>query len=118
MTRVAEALGDRALVAYFYDPSDDRLHALLLVDGRCRVVSLSSYADALNEAESLRFAMHRIARRHGSEASLALAHETRAHAAAALDDALLELEEVASHHPDHALLGALGSVRHVLATRD
>ena len=32
--------------------------------------------------------------------------------------ALLELEEVASHHPDHALLGALGSVRHVLATRD
>ena len=32
--------------------------------------------------------------------------------------ALLELEEVASHHPDHPLLGALGSVRHVLATRD
>ena len=32
--------------------------------------------------------------------------------------ALLELEEVASHHPDHPLLGDLGSVRHVLATRD
>jgi S-adenosylmethionine-dependent methyltransferase len=32
--------------------------------------------------------------------------------------ALLELEEVASRHPDHPLLGALGSVRHVLATRD
>jgi S-adenosylmethionine-dependent methyltransferase len=31
--------------------------------------------------------------------------------------ALLELEEVASHHGDHPLLGALGSVRHVLATR-
>ena len=31
--------------------------------------------------------------------------------------ALLELEEVASHHPDHPLLGNLGSVRHVLATR-
>ncbi len=31
--------------------------------------------------------------------------------------ALLELEEVASRHPDHPLLGALGSVRHVLATR-
>lgn len=32
--------------------------------------------------------------------------------------ALLELEDVASHHPDHPLLGDLGSVRHVLATRD
>ncbi|HET9021894.1 MAG TPA: methyltransferase [Ornithinibacter sp.] len=32
--------------------------------------------------------------------------------------ALLELEDVASHHPDHPLLGALGSVLHVLATRD
>ena len=32
--------------------------------------------------------------------------------------ALTELEEVASHHPDHPLLGALGSVRHVLAVRD
>lgn len=33
--------------------------------------------------------------------------------------ALLSLEDVASRHPDHAaLLGALGSVRHVLATRD
>ena len=31
--------------------------------------------------------------------------------------ALLQLEEVASHHADHPLLGALGSVRHVLATR-
>ena len=28
------------------------------------------------------------------------------------------LEDVASHHPDHPLLGELGSVRHVLATRD
>ena len=28
-----------------------------------------------------------------------------------------KLEEAASHHPDHPLLGALGSVRHVLATR-
>jgi SAM-dependent methyltransferase len=31
--------------------------------------------------------------------------------------ALLDLEEVASHLPDHPLLGDLGSVRHVLATR-
>ena len=31
--------------------------------------------------------------------------------------ALLELEQAASRHPDHPLLGALGSVRHVLATR-
>jgi S-adenosylmethionine-dependent methyltransferase len=31
--------------------------------------------------------------------------------------ALLELEEVASRHADHPLLGDLGSVRHVLATR-
>ena len=32
--------------------------------------------------------------------------------------ALLELEEAASRHPAHPLLGGLGSVRHVLATRD
>ncbi|HYJ28057.1 MAG TPA: SAM-dependent methyltransferase, partial [Nocardioides sp.] len=32
--------------------------------------------------------------------------------------ALLDLEDVASHHRDHPLLGDLGSVRHVLATRD
>ncbi len=32
--------------------------------------------------------------------------------------ALLELEAVAASHPDHPLLGDLGSVRHVLATRD
>ena len=32
--------------------------------------------------------------------------------------ALLELEEAAGRHPDHPLLGSLGSVRHVLATRD
>ncbi len=32
--------------------------------------------------------------------------------------ALLALEDVASHHRDHPLLGELGSVRHVLATRD
>ena len=32
--------------------------------------------------------------------------------------ALLSLEEVASRDPRHAALGALGSVRHVLATRD
>ena len=31
--------------------------------------------------------------------------------------ALLELEEVASRHLGHPLLGDLGSVRHVLATR-
>ena len=85
---VADALGERALVEYFYN-SDDQLHAVLLVDGRCRIVALSSHGQALNEAESLRFAMHRIARRHGSEASLAVAHATRDHAAAVLDDELL-----------------------------
>ena len=32
--------------------------------------------------------------------------------------ALLDLEDVASHHPDHPCSADLGSVRHVLATRD
>jgi len=85
--RLADALGDRGLVEYFY--VGDELRAVVLVDGRCRVVTLSSYGDALSEAESLRFAMHRLARRHGTEASLGVALVMRDHAAAALDASLL-----------------------------
>jgi len=84
---LADALGDRAMVEYF--SSGDQLRAVVLVGGRCRIVTLSSYGDVLREAESLRFAMHRLTRRHGTEASLAVALATREHAAAALDAALL-----------------------------
>lgn len=82
------ALEDRALVEYFFLPND-RLFAIVLVDRRCTVTRLGSYNDALREAESLRFALHRLARRHGSTDSLAVANATRAYAAAALDAILL-----------------------------
>lgn len=87
LDQVIAALGARALVEYF--SAGDQLRAVVLVDGRCRIITLSSYGDALREAESLRFAMHRLARRHGTEASLAIAWTTLEHAAAALDAALL-----------------------------
>ena len=80
-------LGDRALVEYFWQ--DDHILAVVLVDGRCSITRLGSYDEALHEAESLRFALHRLARRHGSPDSLAVANATRAYAAAALDNALL-----------------------------
>lgn len=87
VTALADALGQRALVEYLW--TGRALHAVVLVDGRCRVVRLGSYDQVLHEAESLRFAMHRLARRHGTEASLEVARSTRDHAAGALDAALL-----------------------------
>ncbi len=87
ITALGSALGDRALIEYFW--LSDRLFAVVLVSGRCTVAPLGSYDDALREAESLRFALHRLARRHGTTDSLAVANATRAYAAAALDAALL-----------------------------
>jgi hypothetical protein len=79
------ALGDRALVEILR--VDDAMLAVTAVDGRLRLTTLGGYDDALKEQESLRFSLHRLARRHGSKASLAAA-------AAALDHAARNLEEL------------------------
>ncbi len=81
------ALGGRVLVEYFL--IDSRLHAIVVRDGRFRLVPLAPYADVLREADSLRFSMHRLARHHGSPASLAAADAMTRHAAATLGELLL-----------------------------
>ncbi|MDQ1485432.1 MAG: hypothetical protein QOJ62_1125 [Actinomycetota bacterium] len=81
------ALGDRALVEILR--VDDAMFAVTAIDGRLRMCELGGYADALREQESVRFSLHRLARRHGSKASLAAAEAGLAHSAAKLDVLLL-----------------------------
>lgn len=84
---LAGALGRRVLIEYFV--VDAQLHAIVVRDGRCRLVPLVGYADVLREADSLRFSMHRLARRHGSPGSLAAADVVLRHAATTLGDLLI-----------------------------
>ena len=87
IAELAAMLGDRALVEILR--VDDAMFAVTAVTGRLRLTPLGSYPDALREQESLRFSLHRLARRHGSKTSLATAETTLAHAAANLDALLL-----------------------------
>jgi len=82
-----ERLCQRALVEYVRVGRD--VYAVTVVGDRIRLHRLGSYQDVLSEMASLRFCMHRLARRHGSGASLAAARLGQDHAAALLDDALL-----------------------------
>ena len=54
-----------------------------------RLFELGSYPDAMRELESLRFSLHRLARRHGSATSLAAARAGLSHAAESLDALLM-----------------------------
>jgi len=81
------ALGDRALVEILR--VDDAMLAVTAVDGRLKLTTLGGYDQALKEQESLRFSLHRIARRHGSKASLAAATAALDHAAGNLEELLL-----------------------------
>ncbi|HEX4789087.1 MAG TPA: CHAT domain-containing protein [Actinospica sp.] len=81
------ALDGRALVEYLR--LDDELHAVVLADGRCSRHLIGSYSAVLTELESLRFAMSRIARRHGSPAMMLGAQAIYQHARGTLDRILL-----------------------------
>jgi len=81
------AVGQRALVEILR--VDDAMLAVTLVDGRPRLFTLGSYPDAMRELESLRFSLHRLARRHGSASSLAAARAGLSHAAGSLDALLM-----------------------------
>ncbi|MDQ1465184.1 MAG: hypothetical protein QOC73_2125, partial [Actinomycetota bacterium] len=81
------ALGDRALVEILR--VDDAMFAVTAVDGRLRLRDLGRYPDALRELESVRFSLHRLARQHGSKASLTAAESGLDYSAAALDTMLL-----------------------------
>ncbi|HTC70150.1 MAG TPA: hypothetical protein VK662_11320, partial [Acidothermaceae bacterium] len=72
-------VGDRALVEILR--VDDAMFAVTVVDARLRLHPLGSYPHAMRELESLRFSLHRLARRHGSTASLAAAQAGLEHSA-------------------------------------
>lgn len=80
-------LGDRALVELA--DHDGTLVAVTFAGGRCRLHELGPFAAAATEMDSLRFSLHRLARRHGSAASLAAAEAGVAHSGRQLDAALL-----------------------------
>jgi tetratricopeptide (TPR) repeat protein len=81
------AVGERALVEILR--VDDAMLAVTFVDDKLRLHRLGSYPDAIRELESLRFSLHRLARRHGSATSLAAAHAGLSHAAESLDALLM-----------------------------
>jgi tetratricopeptide (TPR) repeat protein len=82
------ALGPRALVELI--ACDGMLHAVVLAGGRPRLRALGSVDSAEAELHSMRFAMRRLATRHGSSASLQAARNGVVHAARNLDRQLLE----------------------------
>ena len=59
------------------------------LNGKLRMRELGSYRDAMRELESLRFSLHRSARKHGSATSLAAARLGFLHAADSLDALLM-----------------------------
>jgi CHAT domain-containing protein len=69
---------------------DDAMLAVTLVDNRLRLHQLGSYPEAMRELESLRFSLHRLARQHGSQTSLAAAQLGASHAAESLDALLMQ----------------------------
>ncbi|HTJ66920.1 MAG TPA: CHAT domain-containing protein [Actinospica sp.] len=82
------ALGGRTLVEYVR--LEDELHAIVVGDGRCTRHRIGSYQAVLKELESLRFAMGRIAKQHGSPRMLEGARDIYRHASRNLDRMLLD----------------------------
>lgn len=81
--QLAAALRDRALVEL--TNHDGSLVAVTLAGGRCTMHELGPVDAVTAEMDSLRFSLHRLARRHGSAASLAAAEAGVAHSGNRLD---------------------------------
>jgi hypothetical protein len=62
----------------------------VVADGAVRLRSLGPAAGVESELEALRFALRRLARRHGSPASLTAASRSAAHSARCLQALLLD----------------------------
>ncbi|MGH2603067.1 MAG: CHAT domain-containing protein, partial [Dehalococcoidia bacterium] len=88
LEELAGKLGDRVLLSLLRH--DGRLFGVTLVDGRSSLWALGSYDEAIGELRSLRFSMHRLARRHGSPAALDAARLGLKHASTRLDELLLD----------------------------
>ncbi|MQA85589.1 MAG: CHAT domain-containing protein [Streptosporangiales bacterium] len=80
---LVEALGERALIELIR--YDETLVAVTAVEGRFRLWPLGGYDDALRAMGAMRFFLHRLARRHGTAASLEAARKGLRHAADQLD---------------------------------
>ena len=87
LTALSETLGERALVEYVR--VEDSLHAVSLVDGRAKHHDLGPYQKVLDELDSLRFSLGRIARKYGSAALQKAARDAYTFARGQLDAALL-----------------------------
>jgi tetratricopeptide (TPR) repeat protein len=83
-----DALGDAALIEFV--DLDGTLHAVTLADSRIRLHRLGPVAEAAELITWVRFALHRLGRRHTSEASLAAARDVLASTAQRLDAILMQ----------------------------
>jgi tetratricopeptide (TPR) repeat protein len=88
VTQLAGALGQAALVEYFH--LDTELHAVVLVNGRARLVHIGPLEPARDAVEFAAFAVRRLARRKVSDGSRSAAVAMLRHSAASLDAMLLE----------------------------
>ena len=110
---LGEALGDRALVEYLR--LDDEMHAVVFAAGRYTRHRIGSYQAVLGELESLRFAMGRIALRHGTPALVRGAQTIYEHARATLDQLLLDPLRARIGGPEQELVVVPTGSLHALA---
>ena len=85
--RLSESLGDAAMVEFIR--LGGTLHAVTVADGRARLCELGPAAEVYELIDRVRFALHRLARLHTSEASVQAARALLAGAAQRLDVLLL-----------------------------
>jgi tetratricopeptide (TPR) repeat protein len=107
---LSDALGDAALLEFI--ELDEMLYAVTVAAGRARLFELGPAARAYELIDRVRFALHRLARRHASDASAVAAGALLADAAGQLDALLLA--PVAGQTADRPLVlvptGALQSL--------
>ena len=97
---IAGALGEAALVEFVL--LDDTLYAVTVVGGRIRLRGLARAAQVYELIDRARFALHRLARHHTSDASIKAARTLLADAAERLDAVLMR--PVASEITDRPLV--------------
>ncbi len=85
--RLAAALGERTLVSYLRHRGD--IHAVVVTDGDAVAHRVAPVDTVRAEIESISFALHRLARPGGSDASLDAAERLLVHAASAADELLI-----------------------------
>ncbi len=107
---LCESLGDAAMLEFIQ--LDGTLYAVAVTGGRARLCELGPAAQVYELTDRVRFALHRLARHHTSDASAQAARTLLANAAQRLDELLLS--PVARHTAGRPLVvvptGALQSL--------